>query len=182
MKNPVKTILCSVTVSAFGGACTTPGKDLSKHQEFVAQPLSGRVGGEDWAFKYGYIDPTAKTLEEDDFMFVLLSYKPRHRCPRSESIPQDKKVVMISAPVKLKTQFLLKRGTSRVAIFSYTKGNAGNVNEAVKFGKIQMQSMSKGKNAQMKGRMIGNVNAENWVNGNFAVTICDPKEMEEEAD
>lgn len=157
----------SLVLLALTGACATPAP-----KDFVDQELSGRINGREWRYQHAYVDPTIETPEEDDLVFVFLSYKPKKPCPKANETGQDKRTVMISAP-KQRQLTLLKGGTARNLVFHSEKGGKQRTTVA-KSGKFKLTEVS---DAVVKGKIFGTFNDSNWVSGNFSAVVCDWEEF-----
>jgi len=137
--------------------------------DFLDQDLTGRIGGRDWQYKYAFIDPTIDTPEDNDLVFVFLSYKPKDPCPRDSTGAGDRRSVMVSAPQQTKRTIALKRGTHRSLVFQYKAGPKQVANVAKK-GRIKLTSIS---SDTIKGKVWAQLNDGNWVSGRFKAAVCD---------
>ena len=138
-------------------------------KDFVATPLSGQIAGQDWQYKYAYINPTLQTPNEDDMVFIFLPYKPSSPCPKREDYDQeDQRQVMVAAPKSTKLT-RLKTGTPRTLTFQYkTKEGAAFVTSA-KLGKMQLTTIN---DSVVKGKLFAQRNNGHWVSGTFTAVVC----------
>ena len=154
-----------------GGVAACAAKDPALSKDFIDLPLSGRINGKAWKVRYAYVDPTIKTPEEDDYVFVFLDTKPKDRCPKDDDAAA--RTIMVSAPKDPKTT-KLKRGSSRTLVFHYVaKGSP--VAFSAPAGKIKVDSAA---SHQITGHLIGNVNTDNYINGTFTAEICELGDMD----
>lgn len=142
-----------------------------KVNDFVNHDLSGRIGGVDWIYRHAYIDPTVETQEDEDLVFVFLTYVPKKPCPKPGMEPQDAddRSVMVSAP-KDKKLIKLKRGSSRQLVFHFEDKKGGQVATVAKKGKIKLTEINGDK---VKGKIYAEYNDGNWVSGNFEAVMCE---------
>jgi hypothetical protein len=165
-------VLLALFASGVPLACIT-GKDYSKATDFVAHDMAGKIDGDDWSYRYAYVDPTIDAPVEDDYVFIFLPYKPKKDCPTEEERKKDRRSIMVSAPKETKAM-MLKRGTERTMVFHFEHNGAQFAN-AAKLGKVKLSAVT---GRVIKGRVMGNFNADNWVNGNFSAVVCDYAEMQ----
>lgn len=146
------------------GGCSF--RDGSKMKDFIDEPLTGRINGQDWTYQHAYIDPTVDTPQEDDFVFIFLPYAPKKPCPKNEAPGVGS--VMVAAPKNTKlTRF--KKGSRRSLVFQFDKGSR-QVALAAKTGKFKLTRISDG---TVKGQLLAASGTNNWVNGTFTAHVCD---------
>ncbi len=142
--------------------------------DFLDQDLSGRINGKEWQYKHAYVDPTIDTPEEEDLVFVFLSYVPKKPCTKLDQVKElDPRSVMVSAP-KAKKQVKLKSGSTRNLVFHFDK-NGEPVATVAKAGKIKISEIS---DSVVKGKVFAQYNNGNWVSGNFSAIICDYRDLQ----
>ncbi len=145
-------------------------------KDFVNQNLAGRINGKDWVYKHAYVDPTIETPEDEDLVVVFLSYVPKKPCPMEDEVGADKTSVMVSTPPDKKVN-LLKRGTSRSAVFHFDKKGQQFATVAKK-GKVKILDNN---GTKLKGKIFAAYNDGNWVSGNFQAVVCDYRDMQKKA-
>ncbi len=149
------------------------GSDPSRATDFLEQKLGGKIGGKPWAVRYAFVDPTIDTPEENDYVFVFLPYKPAEPCPKDTEGVADNRSILVSAPKSTGKPTPLKKGSSRNLVFHYLDRGSAVANAAVR-GKIKLNAID-GKT--VKGRLMGALNGNNYVNGDFVATICELGDM-----
>ena len=159
-------LLLSALVLAPTAACTHPA-EMAK--DFVDKPLAGQIQGKDWQYKYAYINPTLRTPNEDDFVFIFLPYKPADACPkRDDQEVADRRQIMVAAPKSMKLT-RLKTGTPRTLTFQYPQDNGGAFVTSASTGKFQLTSIN---DSVVKGKLYAQRNNGHWVSGTFTAVVC----------
>ena len=142
--------------------------------DYVNAELSGQIDGRDWAYKYAYIDPTVKTPNEDDVLFIFLPYVPKDKCPREQAEGSDRRLVMVAAPPGGSKQIKLKAGTKRNLVFQYDSKKGEQVAKSAKKGKFKLTQLGKDK---VSGKIYAQLGDSNWVSGNFAAVVCNSLDL-----
>jgi len=107
-------------------------KNESRVSSFLKRPVTGEINGEDFEIKYAFIDPTIKTQNENDYVFILLPVKPKDACPKEGELNPKTPMVMVPAPKVRKKTFKLRTGTSRSMVFQYMSNDEQVAATAVK--------------------------------------------------
>jgi hypothetical protein len=141
--------------------------------DFVDAELSGQIDGQDWVYKHAYIDPTIRTPNEDDIVFIFLPYVPTEKCPRSPGDSKDQRSVMVAAPQQIKL-VPIKAGTHRNLVFQYEDKNGVQIAKSAKKGKLKLLTMGQDK---VVGKLYGRFSDSNWVSGNFSATVCNSLDL-----
>lgn len=144
----------------------------SAPKDFIDTELAGRIDGNEWTYKYAFINPTIPTPNEDDVVFVFLPFVPKTPCPKELASAKAAKTIMVSAPRATKVTSL-KAGSPRNLVFQYEKSGVQVVNSAKK-GKLQLTSNN---DKTVKGKILAQFNQSTWVAGTFTATVCDSLEF-----
>ena len=168
---PYQTKLLFLIVMISLGACSV--KDESRIKGFISREASGQINGTEWSYQYAYVDPTIKTLEEDDYVFILLPYQPEEECPQGYKEDADNRTVMVSAP-KIKKRLRFKKGSARSAVFQYFDSDGEQVASVARRGMFQLKST---KGEYVAGRLVARLNSKNYVNGSFKARLCDYRDF-----
>jgi hypothetical protein len=158
------------------GAALLPAcrqRDESEVKSFLNRPTSGVVNGKEWSIKHAFIDPSIETPEEEDYVVVLLPYKPKSACPGPGGKNSDRRTVMISAPRNTKLT-RLKRGSPRTAVFQFQRHDTQVALAAVR-GQIQYTKIT---SKSLKGKIAATYDSDNWINGSFTAVVCEIGEMQ----
>ena len=141
--------------------------------DYVEADLSGQIDGRDWFYKHAYTDPTIKTPNEDDVVFIFLPYIPKDKCPKSQDDASDHRSIMVAAPQQTK-QVKIKAGTQRNLVFQYDDKTGDQVAKSAKKGKIKLLKITADK---VVGKLFGRFSDTNWVSGNFTAIVCNSLDL-----
>lgn len=136
--------------------------DDDSSSDFINQPIQGMINGNDWQGTSGIAEPSP--FEEGRLSIEIAESMVEDVC--AEFFLEGLRV-LFSVPNEVGT-YELDFGNQTITLFDPD----GNVNIVVIDGVVEIQTIDDTEGGSVTGRIVGDSDDENFVNGNFTVTYC----------
>ncbi len=143
-------------------SCGDDDDDDDSGADFINQPIQGMINGNDWEASSGIAGPSP--FEEGMLSIEISDMEFEDIC--DEFILGGLRV-LFSIPNEVGT-YELDFGTQTITLFDPD----GSLNVIVVDGTVEIQTIDATEGGSVTGRIVGESDDENFVNGNFTATYC----------
>jgi hypothetical protein len=160
-------------------------KSLYDLKSYSKSSARGAISGNDWVYGYGYTDPEAKLPNGMKHMIVLMTAKPKNACPDVNDQVPDAREVAITIDGKVgemklggnsgnyeteEDLFTYKKQERKAIVALHDPSQPPEKQYAfATSGKVKIIKITAD---YIQGAVVGKIDPDHFVNGQFKVKIC----------